>query len=256
MARYRKTSLPPPYLKRAWLAEEAWEAADKSHYPFNLLLFRGGHFEIVLDLPVTIIVGENGVGKSTLIEALAAGAGFDAAGGGPGYRPMDHSQAVEDNGDRLAAALRMSWLPKISQGWFFRAESFFSVARYLDQAARESFAAPPDFLSHSHGEGFLRFFGERCDRHGIFFFDEPESALSPRRQFDFLKTLRNIQDAGQAQVVMATHSPILMALPGARLLSMTRGGIEPVRLEDTAHFRLYREFALDPLGTIDAMLDG
>lgn len=255
MVSYRKTRLPPPYLKRVRLDSDRWEGAQREAYPFDLPLFRGGTFDLEFDRPITIIVGENGVGKSTLIEGLASASGFDAAGGGPGYRPMDHSRATETNGDVLAQFLRLSWLPKVGQGWFFRAESFFSVARYLDEAARDSSAAPPDFLSHSHGEGFLRFFGERCERHGIFFFDEPESALSPRRQFDFLKTLRSIQSGGHAQVIMATHSPILMALPGARLLSMTRGGLEPVRLEEVPHFRLYREFALDPIGTIEAMLD-
>ncbi|GGB33511.1 ATP-binding protein [Sphingomonas metalli] len=252
MARQYRTTLPSPYLKRVRL-DPARIPPDRP-YPFDLPLFRDGDFALDFDAPVTIIVGENGVGKSTLIEGLAAAAGFDPAGGGPGYRPMDHSAAVETNGDVLAPALRLSWLPKVGQGWFFRAESFFSVARYLDQAALEVGAAPPDFLSFSHGEGFLRFFGERCGRQGIFFFDEPESALSPRRQFDFLRILRTIQSGANAQVIMATHSPILMALPGARLLSMTPAGLDPVSIEELPHYRLYREFILDPAGTIEAML--
>jgi predicted ATPase len=137
---------------------------------------------------VTIIVGENGTGKSTLLEGIAALAGYDEAGGGKGYMPVDHSDAIEAMGGRLSQALRASWLPKITNGWFFRAESFFSVARYLDKVAFDDDGAPergpppPDFLSHSHGEGFLRFFEERCRRQGIFIFDEPESALSPSRQ--------------------------------------------------------------------------
>lgn len=76
------------------------------------------------------------------------------AGSGKGYRPVDHSQAIDQSGSRLGGALRGAWLPKITNGWFFRAESFFSVARYLDEAAVTSGGAPPDFLSHSHGEGF------------------------------------------------------------------------------------------------------
>ena len=88
----------------------------------------------------------------------------------------------------LSKALRAAWLPKITNGWFFRAESFFSVARYLDRAAVDDpfNPPPPDFLSHSHGEGFLRFFEERCRRQGIFIFDEPESALWPSRQIEFV----------------------------------------------------------------------
>src|SRR6185436_15873392 len=106
--------------------------------------------------------------------------------------------------------------------------------RYLDQAAIEANLAmagggpPPDFLSHSHGEGFLRFFEERCRRQGIFIFDEPESALSPSRQIEFLKLLRRMDRSGICQVLMATHSPILMAYPAARLLKLSKYGLEPI----------------------------
>jgi predicted ATPase len=249
---HRHTSLPPPYLKRVWIDEE--RIPDREAYPFCLPMFREPNFEVEFDAPVTIVVGENGTGKSTLLEGIAALAGFDEAGGGPGYRPVDHSNALEENGGLLAQAMKASWLPKVGQGWFFRAESFFSVARYLDDAARESGELGPDFLSHSHGEGFMRFFDERCQSPGMFFFDEPESALSMSRQFEFLKLLRRMQDAGNSQVIMATHSPILMALPGARLLRIEKYGRRPVTLEDTDHYRMMREFILDPHGTVDLML--
>lgn len=247
MAKQRHTALPPPYLKRVWLDPAA--EVDRRTYPFCLPLFRD-EFDLGFDSPVTIIVGENGVGKSTLIEGIAVLAGFDEGGGGPGYRAIDHSRAAEVGGGRLADALRASWLPKVGQGWFFRAESFFSVARYLDEAGSPS----ADFLSHSHGEGFMRFFEERCDRPGIFLFDEPESALSPNRQFDFLKLLRRMQQGGQSQVIVATHAPILMALPNASLLRMGKYGLEPVMLEETEHYRIMREFTGDPHGFVEAML--
>jgi predicted ATPase len=249
---HRHTKLPPPYLKRVWIDDE--EVPDRHAYPFCLPMFREPGFELNFDLPVTIIVGENGTGKSTLLEGIAVLAGFDEAGGGPGYRPVDHSDALEENGGLLAEALRASWLPKVGQGWFFRAESFFSVARYLDRTALEDGMMGPDFLSHSHGEGFMRFFEERCQRPGIFFFDEPESALSMSRQFEFLKLLRRMQQGGQSQVIMATHSPILMALPDARLLRLEKYGLMPVRLEDTDHYRMMREFILDPHGTVEMMV--
>ena len=253
MARkYRHTNLPPPYLKRVWIDGES--IPDRDAYPFCLPIFRHGDFELDFDMPVTIIVGENGTGKSTLLEGIAVLAGFDEAGGGPGYRPLDHSNALEENGGLLMQAMRASWLPKVGQGWFFRAESFFSVARYLDDAARESHVLGPDFLSHSHGEGFMRFFQERCQSPGIFFFDEPESALSMSRQFDFLKLLRRMQEGGQSQVIMATHAPILMALPEARLLRLNKYGLEPVTLEETDHYRMMREFILDPHGTVETMM--
>jgi len=150
--------------------------------------------------------------------------------------------------------LRASWLPKITNSWFFRAETFFTVARYLDDAALTSGGRPPDFLSHSHGEGFLRFFSERCQRQGIFIFDEPESALSPSRQIEFLKLLRAMERSGVCQVIMATHSPLLMAYPGARLLQLTKSGLAPVRVEDTEHYRAMREFWRDPQGFVAAVL--
>ena len=159
-------------------------------------------------------------------------------------------------GGALSSALRASWLPKITNGWFFRAESFFSVARYLDEAARGTpGAVPPDFLSHSHGEGFLRFFQERCQRQGIFIFDEPESALSPARQMEFLKLMRRMEQSTICQVVMATHSPMLMAYPGARLLQLSKYGLEPVTVEQTDHYKVMREFCADPAGFVEAVVE-
>ena len=161
-------------------------------------------------------MGENGTGKSTLLEAVAALSGYDEAGGGKGYRAVDHAQALDKSGSGLADLLRASWLPKVTDGWFFRAESFFSVARYMDAAAKDAQAAgqmraiPPDFLSWSHGEGFLRFFEER----------------------------------------MATHSPMLMAVPNARVLQVTRLGLFEGDFRATRHFEMYQNFTVDPEGFI------
>jgi predicted ATPase len=166
--------------------------------------------------------------------------------------PVDHSNALEEMGGQLSKALRASWLPKITKGWFFRAESFFSVARYLDEV-NSPYA---DFLSHSHGEGFMRFFEERCQRQGIFIFDEPESALSPARQIEFLKLLQRMEQSKICQVVMATHSPMLMAYPNARLLRLTKYALEPVTVEQTDHFRLMREFCQDPTGFVEGAIAG
>ena len=249
----RPINLPAPYLKRIWLDKS--RVPDASAYPFCLPLFRS-EFELAFEQSITIIVGENGTGKSTLLEGIASMAGYDDAGGGKGYMPIDHSTAIEASGGRLAVALRASWLPKITSGWFFKAESFFTVARYLDRAAIEGFGAPPpDYLSHSHGEGFLRFFDERCDRQGIFIFDEPESALSPSRQILFLRLLRRMEQRGQCQVIMATHSPLLMAYPGARLLLLSKHGLDPVSIEQTEHFRLIREFCTNPIAFVESALD-
>jgi predicted ATPase len=252
--RNRTINLPAPYLRRLWL--DPSRIADRAAYPF-CLPFLGDDFELGFDRPITIIVGENGTGKSTLLEGIAVLAGYDEAGGGKGYMPVDHSKALEKMGGQLSKALRASWLPKITNGWFFRAESFFSVARYLDEVAMEpgSGGPPPDFLSHSHGEGFLRFFEERCQRQGIFIFDEPESALSPARQIEFLKLMRRMERSTICQVVMATHSPMLMAYPNARLLRLTKHGLEPVSVEQTDHFRVMREFCDDPAGFVETAIE-
>jgi predicted ATPase len=254
--RNRPINLPAPYLRRVWL--EPSRVADPKAYPF-CLPFLQGDFELSFDRSITIIVGENGTGKSTLLEGIAVLAGYDEAGGGKGYMSVDHSDALEKMGGSLSAALRASWLPKITNGWFFRAESFFSVARYLDKVNAEYIpdvpgGTPPDFLSHSHGEGFLRFFHERCQRQGIFVFDEPESALSPARQMEFLKLMRRMEEIGHCQIIMATHSPVLMAYPGAQLLRLTKYGLEPVTVKDTDHYRVMREFCDDPAGFVEAAL--
>ncbi len=234
-------------------------AFPSSHaYPFCLPFLRHG-FELDFDRAVTIIVGENGTGKSTLLEGIAELIGFDAAGGSKGIMPVDHSDAIEVMGGELAEALRASWLPKITNGWFFRAESFFAVARYLDKVNMEVIpgvpeGTPPDFLSYSHGEGFLRFFLERCQRQGVFIFDEPESALSPARQIEFLKLLRRMDRSGICQVIMATHAPMLMAYPDARLLRLTKYGLEAVSVENTDHYKVMREFCVDPASFVEAVI--
>src|ERR1700730_1283261 len=256
MSYKRNIRLPAPYLRRVWLDPSG--IADRAAYPF-CLPFLQDDFELSFDRSITIIVGENGTGKSTFLEGIAVLAGYDEAGGGKGYRPVDHSRALEKMGGQLSSALRASWLPKITNGWFFRAESFFSVARYQDEVNLEDIpgvppGTPPDFLSHSHGEGFLRFFDERCRRQGIFIFDEPESALSPSRQIELVKLLRRMDQSGICQVIMATHAPILMAYPNARLLRLTKYGLEPVTLEQTEHFRLLREFCADPASFVATMM--
>lgn len=253
MARQRRPlRLPPPFLKRVSLVPE--RVTDWNAYPFCIPLFRDRSFEFAFEKPITIIVGENGTGKSTLLEAFAALANFDEAGGGSGYRLVDHSNAIDVSGTVLAPALRASWLPRMTSGWFFKAETFFSVARGLDEAAAGN-GPPPDFLSHSHGEGFLRFFEERCRRQGLYIFDEPESALSPSRQVEFMKLMRRMEESNLCQVVIATHSPMLMAYPGAQLLEITKYGVEPAVLELIPHYRLMREFFSDPSGFLDAVLD-
>lgn len=248
----RDTALPPPFLKRVWLPDEAADdGLDWNRYPLSLPIIKASGIDIAFKRPVTILVGENGSGKSTLLEAIAHMAGFSDAGGAQGMRAVEATDVSGVDGGGLGELLRGAWLPQVKRGWFFRAETFFTVARYLTEAG----SPYGDYLSASHGEGFLSFFEDRFDRQGIFILDEPESALSPQRQFEFLKLLRRMQCAGNCQVIMATHSPILMALPDADLWHIDPWGIRPTALEDTQHFKLYREFALYPHETVEAMIE-
>jgi len=256
MARKRRdTSLPPPFLKRVWLPErdeQEWpEWVDWERYPLNLPMVRNAGLDIQFENPITIIVGENGSGKSTLLEGVAHACGFSDKGGGVGISGIYDAPTSGSDGADLGALFKCAWLPQIKRGWFFRAETFFSVARYLDEATQ----GDADFLSFSHGEGFLAFFEERMNHQGMFIFDEPEAALSPTRQFEFLKILRRMQREEKSQVIIATHSPILMALPGAALWHISRFGLQPIELEDTDHYRIYREFILYPRETIEAMTE-
>ena len=255
---HKPARLPPPYLKRIWFdpaREVDWDA-----YPFSLPIFRRGEFELEFETQVTILVGENGSGKSTLLEGIANLAGFDEAGGGKGYSLVDHSRALDKSGALLGKALKAGWLPKLTDGWFFRAESFFSLARQLDVLAQEyrvesAGGPPPDFLSASHGEGFLDFFKQRVRKRALYLLDEPEAALSPARQIELMKFLRRMGEDAEFQIVMATHSPLLMAYPGATLLRIQGDALLPVKLEDTDHFRLFRDFCEDPGYFVEVWLE-
>jgi predicted ATPase len=248
MAARRPSVVTAPFLKR--LALDPALVTDKTRYPFTLP-FLTDDFEVRFTKPITIIAGENGAGKSTLMEAIAELAGFGGAGGSADHRASHRTDTGGVNGDALAPVLRAGWLPKMSKGWFFRAESFFTIAQYLDDVGSSA-----GFLEHSHGEGFLRVFRERCLRQGLYLFDEPESALSPARQVEFLKLLRQMEELKQCQVIMATHSPLLMAYPGADLLYLSREGLVPTALSDTGHFRLMQAFFENPAGFVaDALTD-
>lgn len=237
----KSPGLPAPFLKRASLVPEK---VERNAFPFDRLAFlHSSEFTLDFTAAITVLVGENGSGKSTLIEAIADAAGFPTLGGSQDHRPdSDLTQSA------LAMALRLSWLPKISNGFFFRAESFFGLANYLDDVGDANRHGGRLLHRQSHGESFLAMFQNRLEAssRAIYLLDEPEVALSPMRQLAFLQVLRAWQKSGQVQAIIATHSPILMALPGIQLLSLDQGGIRPVRLEDTEHYQTTRTFLADP----------
>ena len=183
-------------------------------------------------------------------------AGYDEAGGGKGYMPVDHSQATRGDGRPAFEGAARELAAEDHQRLVLpRRELLFGRAISRRGRRATSVSDGPDFLSHSHGEGFLRFFEERCQRQGIFIFDEPESALSPSRQIEFLKLMRRMENIGHCQIIMATHSPMLMAYPNARLLRLTKYGLEPVTVKETDHYKVMREFCDDPAGFVEAAIE-
>jgi predicted ATPase len=209
-------------------------------YPFNIAAFSQG-IDIKLTSIVTFFVGENGSGKSTLLEAIAENSGFNPQGGG-----RDHGFAGHKDGSELASALRLSWLPKVTDGFFMRAESFYNFASYIDQVGSDFQRYGGRSLhDQSHGESFLALFANRFDR-GIYILDEPEAALSPRRQLSFLRIIHQLEKAGRAQFLISTHSPIILAYPSAVLLSLDGDAIVEVNYADTDHYRVTKQFLAAP----------
>ncbi|KEO83843.1 AAA family ATPase [Tumebacillus flagellatus] len=216
---------------------------NPTSYPFSIPAIR--ELE-TLDLAnaVTFFVGENGSGKSTLLEAIAYQCGFNTAGGGRNNIDHDVEAAEASLGDHI----RLSWLPKITQGFFFRAESFYHFASYLDLLAREdptfnySGYGGRSLHKQSHGESFLSLFQNRFGHKGIYLLDEPEAALSPARQLAFLRILHQLVSAGKSQFIIATHSPILLGFPNAKIYQFSSTAIESVTYEETEHYQITKSF--------------
>jgi predicted ATPase len=245
-------------------------ARDERGFPFNIPLIK--NFECIdLNIPVTFFVGENGSGKSTLLEGLAAAAHAITAG------QVDiHDDKSLAHVHKLAQHMRLVWNKRTNKGFFLRAEDFFGYARRVTETdnelntismdleghlsgfglelARGAIAGQREAMrkmydggldAHSHGESFLQFFEARVKTNGIYFLDEPETPLSPQRQLSLLSLLKQASD-GEAQFIIATHSPILMALPGARIYSFDRHPVQQVKYEDLDHVTVTRDFLNNP----------
>jgi predicted ATPase len=226
-----------PFLTHISLREERRQPGI---HPFDIPLLRDG-LNLSLSTPVTFLVGENGSGKSTLMEALAWSVGFGTQGGN-----RDHQFSENVDGHTLGRALRLDWRQRTTTGFFLRAETFFNFATHLDTAG-STFSAYGGESLHlkSHGEAFLALFENRFED-GLYLLDEPEAALSPQRQLAFLRILHQLTAPRIAQFVIATHSPLLMAFPGASVLSLDGGVIEQVDYRDTDHYRVTRDFLASP----------
>ena len=215
------------------------ESVDRTRYPFSIRAFADG-IDLELTTNVTFFVGENGSGKSTLLEAIATRCGFNPEGGS-----RDHRFSVESTVSELGRALSLSWLPKVSDGFFMRAETFYNFATYIEQVSDLRAYGGVSLHEQSHGESFLALFVNRFEQ-GLYILDEPEAALSPQRQLSFLRLIHQLETSGHAQFLVSTHSPILLAYPGAVLLSLDRAGITRVQYTDTEHYRLTKDFLACP----------
>jgi predicted ATPase len=225
-----------PFLHRL---ESRPEQFDSTRYPFNVRAFSRG-IDVTLRSTVTFFVGENGSGKSTLLEALAECCGFNPEGGN-----RDHHRAVFAERSPLAQALRLSWQPRVTEGFFLRAESFYNFATYLDEVSNLRAYGGKSLHAQSHGESFLALFNHRFEQ-GLYILDEPEAALSPQRQLSFLRIIHDLATPRHAQFIIATHSPILLAYPGAVLFDLDGDGIQEIEYLETKHYRVTRDFLQSP----------
>ncbi|MDQ8036688.1 MAG: AAA family ATPase, partial [Pedobacter sp.] len=242
-----------PYLHSLQLKREKVDSF--SRYPFCLPAVKNLE-RLELHPKVTFLVGENGSGKSTLLEAIAVSLGFNAEGGTRNFNfgtRRSHSELYEYL--RIARGVRR---PK--DGFFLRAESFFNVATEIERLD-EGPGGPPIINSYgyqslheqSHGESFLALMMNRFGGQGLYVLDEPEAALSPQRQLAVLARIHDlVQD--DSQFIIATHSPILMAYPDARIYHCGPDGIEEVAYQETEHFRVTRDFLTNPERMLKTLL--
>lgn len=227
------------HLRRVELYPEKFPTTE--HYPFNLNIFHETK-SILFDSPVTFFIGENGTGKSTLLEALTHRCGIYIWG--CVERKRFKINAYEQ---RLYEAIDIEWTNGPVHGSFFASETFRNFAQILDEWA----AADPRSLDYfggeslvtqSHGQSIMSFFKARYKIKGIYFMDEPETALSARTQLDLLAVLKQMSRDGHAQFVIATHSPLLLACPGAEIYSFDHVPVKKVDYEDTEQYRIYKNF--------------
>ncbi len=230
------------HLERITLKSDTYPTTDQ--YPFNLQIFRiteSVHFS----QPVVFFVGENGSGKSTLLRAIATKCGIHI------WEGIERTRAHYNRYEKeLFKYIAAEWTDKPVPGSFFASEIFRNFAVNLDEWASMSpgtleYFGGKSLLEQSHGQCHMSFFKNRFKIKGLYLLDEPENALSPKRQIELLQLLDQMGQAGHAQFIIATHSPILMALPRSEIFSFDRAPIEKVEYEDTDHYRIYKSLLND-----------
>jgi predicted ATPase len=218
---------------------------ERGGYPFDVPALQGRQ-ELRFDQSVVFLVGENGSGKSTLIEAMARRCGLHIWAQPKRSRP-GWSAAARALTDYLDVTLARGPV----RGGVFSAESFREWAEFIDDVSeidpgQAKYHGGEKLTLRSRGEGLLAYFRGRYQIPGLYFLDEPEAALSPASQLELLRLLSEYRRRGHAQFIVATHSPIIMAVAGAQIFALGDGPIAETTYEQTAHYRLYRDFMADP----------
>jgi len=222
------------------------KVADWKAYPFSIPAVAKME-RIEFDEGVTFFVGENGSGKSTLIEAIAIKAGFNPEGGSKNFNSRHRpSESDLHSHLRLARGARRE-----KSGFFLRAETMFNVSTEAESYRDYGWE---DLHEKSHGEAFLWVAVNRFAKGGLFILDEPEAALSPQRQLVLLARMHQLVKAG-GQLIISTHSPILMAYPGAKIYKLDQNGAALVAYEETEHYTITRSFLMNPQKMLKELFD-